>query len=135
MFQIAVVGAGTAGAAAATLHAMSPQLGQGANLALVDEVALADAIEAHGDVARALAAYSAARRRHLAFYQFMTRALTSLFQGDSRVMGVLRDRCFPMSRWLRFVRYRMVRTMIGVDRGLLRRPFPVGQLLRQLPSP
>ncbi|MBA3503670.1 MAG: FAD-dependent monooxygenase [Myxococcota bacterium] len=115
-------------------HAMSPQLGQGANLALVDAVALADALAAHEAVPGALAAYSAARRRHLAFYQFMTRALTPLFQGDSRVLGWLRDRTFPISRWLRFVRYRMTRAMVGIDRGIIRRPFPVGEIVRQLPE-
>lgn len=114
-------------------HAMSPQLGQGANLALVDAVALADALAAHGEVRPALVAYSAARRRHLAFYQFATRMLTPLFQGDSRVLGWLRDRLFPTSRWLRFLRYRMTRAMVGIDRGLLRRPFPVGEVVRQLP--
>ncbi len=113
-------------------HATSPQLGQGANLALIDAIALADALAEHADVARALAAYSASRRRHLAFYQFMTRALTPFFQSDSRVRGWLRDRLFPTSRWLRFLRYRMVRTMIGIDRGILRRPFPLPELLRQL---
>jgi 2-polyprenyl-6-methoxyphenol hydroxylase-like FAD-dependent oxidoreductase len=103
-------------------HAMSPQLGQGANLALVDAVALADCIEQHADVARALAAYSSARRRHLAYYQFMNRFLTPLFQSDSRILGFLRDTLFPTSRWFRYLRYRMVRTMCGIDRGLLRSP-------------
>jgi 2-polyprenyl-6-methoxyphenol hydroxylase-like FAD-dependent oxidoreductase len=115
-------------------HAMSPQLGQGANLALVDAVALADALAAHEAVPHALAAYSAARRRHLAFYQFATRALTPLFQGDSRVLAWLRDRVFPTSRWLRFVRHRMTRAMVGIDRGILRRPFPVAEILGQLPA-
>jgi 2-polyprenyl-6-methoxyphenol hydroxylase-like FAD-dependent oxidoreductase len=115
-------------------HAMSPQLGQGANLALVDAVALADALAANESVPRALAAYSAARRRPLAFYQVMTRALTPLFQGDSRVLAFLRDRLFPLSRWLGFVRHRMTRAMVGIDRGLVRRPFPVGEILRQLPE-
>jgi 2-polyprenyl-6-methoxyphenol hydroxylase-like FAD-dependent oxidoreductase len=116
-------------------HAMSPQLGQGANLALVDAVALADAIAAEPDVPRALAAYSRARRRHLAFYQFMTRLLTPLFQSDSRVLGWMRDRVFPTSRWWRYLRYRMVRAMVGIDRGVVRRPIPVAEILQyRLPS-
>jgi 2-polyprenyl-6-methoxyphenol hydroxylase-like FAD-dependent oxidoreductase len=115
-------------------HAMSPQLGQGANLALVDAVALADAIAAHDSVPRALAAYSAARRRHLAFYQFATRALTPLFQGDSRMLAFLRDRMFPASRWFGFLRRRMTRAMVGIDRGILRRPFPIVEIMRQLPA-
>ena len=115
-------------------HAMSPQLGQGANLALVDAVTLADCIASAPSVAGALAAYSTGRRRHLAFYQFATRAMTPLFQGDSRVLAWLRDRVFPTSRWLRFLRYRMTRAMVGIDRGVFRRPLPIAELVRQLPS-
>lgn len=110
-------------------HAMSPQLGQGANLALIDAVTLADAIAEHHTVEGALAVYTAARRRHLAFYQFATRALTPLFQSDSRVLGWLRDLTFPHSRWFGFFRRRMVRTMVGIDRGLLRRPMLVADVL------
>jgi hypothetical protein len=63
-------------------HATSPQLGQGANLALWDAMCLADAMAAgHGDVTAALAAYTAARRRHLDYYQLATRALTPFVQG------------------------------------------------------
>lgn len=110
-------------------HAMSPQLGQGANLALMDALGLADAIATEPDIARALAAYSAARRRHLAYYQFATRALTPLFQSDARLLGWLRDRVFPTSRWFGYLRRRMVRTMVGIDRGLVRRPMPLAPLL------
>ena len=115
-------------------HATSPQLGQGANLALVDAVALADALVAHGDVAPALAAYSRGRRRQLAYYQWMTRLLTPLFQGDSRLGAALRDLVFPASRWLPYLRRRMVRTMIGIDRGLVRAPLPLAELRAQLPG-
>lgn len=114
-------------------HAMSPQLGQGANLALIDAVALADALGESSKLESALAAYTAARRRHLAYYQFATRLLTPLFQSDSSLLGWLRDRLFPTSRWFRFLRRRMVRTMVGIDRGLVRPSFSVGELLRQLP--
>ncbi len=104
-------------------HAMSPQLGQGANLALMDAVVLADVIaESPDDVRRALAAYTTARRRHLGFYQLATRALTPLFQSDSRILGWLRDRVFPHSTWFRYFRRRMVRCMVGADLGLVRGP-------------
>ena len=110
-------------------HAMSPQLGQGANLALMDAVVLADVIaESPDDVPRALAAYTAARRRHLGFYQLATRALTPLFQSDSRLLGWMRDRVFPHSRWFRYFRHRMVRCMVGADRGLLRAPMSLASL-------
>lgn len=112
-------------------HATSPQLGQGANLALWDAMCLADALDGdHRDVAAALAAYTAARRRHLDYYQMATRALTPFFQSDARVLGVVRDLVFPISRWLGPLRRRMVRTMAGLDRGVIRRPIPLDELRR-----
>ena len=113
-------------------HATSPQLGQGANLALIDAAVLADAVAAGPTIDRALAAYSAQRRRHLGYYQFATRALTPLFQGDSRVLGWLRDLAFPTSRWLRPLRRRMVMMMTGIERGVVRRPMPLAELTRLL---
>lgn len=109
-------------------HATSPQLGQGANLALVDALALADALADAPTVDAALAAYSRARRRHLAYYQLATRALTPLFQSDSRAIGWLRDLTFPIACKLAPIRRRMVRTMLGVDLGLLRAPMPLAEL-------
>jgi 2-polyprenyl-6-methoxyphenol hydroxylase-like FAD-dependent oxidoreductase len=115
-------------------HATSPQLGQGANLALIDAIILADALANARSVAAALADYTAARHRHLNFYQFATRALTPLFQSDSRLLAFVRDLVFPQNRWIRPFRRRMIRTMIGADRGLVRKPFPIVEL-RALPPP
>ncbi|MEZ4366006.1 MAG: NAD(P)/FAD-dependent oxidoreductase [Kofleriaceae bacterium] len=109
-------------------HATSPQLGQGANLALWDARVLTACLGAAPSVGAGLAAYSAARRRHLAYYQFATRALTPFFQGDSRVLGWLRDRLMPTSRWVGPLRRRMVRTMCGLDRGIVRRPIALAEL-------
>jgi len=50
-------------------HAMSPQLGQGVNMALLDALALRDAVRAQGGGAEALQAYQAQRRAHVAVYQ------------------------------------------------------------------
>jgi 2-polyprenyl-6-methoxyphenol hydroxylase-like FAD-dependent oxidoreductase len=103
-------------------HATSPQLGQGANLALLDALALAEAVAAQPAVDDALAAYARGRRRHLAYYQRMTRWLTPFFQSRARVLGWLRDVAFPLGMRLPPVRRFMVRTMAGVERGWLRRP-------------
>lgn len=113
-------------------HATSPQLGQGANLALVDAAVLADAVAAEPTIDGTLASYSAQRRRHLGYYQFATRALTPLFQGDSRVLGWLRDLAFPASRWIRPLRRRMVLMMTGIERGIVRRPLPLAELTKLL---
>src|SRR5256885_2977071 len=53
----------------------------------LDAMCLADAFADRGEPAAALAAYTAMRRRHLNYYQLATRALTPLFQSDSRALG------------------------------------------------
>lgn len=118
-------------------HATSPQLGQGANLALWDAMCLADVLAGdHRDLGAALASYTAIRRQHLNYYQLATRALTPWFQSDSRLLGFVRNTIFPISRWLSPLRRRMVRTMAGLDRGILRRPIALEQLRAfALPAP
>lgn len=75
------------------LHAMSPQLGQGVNLALLDAVALgrllqADPVSAPAELRRGL---MRSRRRHVAVYQWLSRWLTPWFQSDQQWLGALRD--------------------------------------------
>lgn len=101
-------------------HAMSPQLGQGSNLALLDAMALGESIDAHAELAYAVPAYSRARRSQLRFYQWMTRLLTPFFQGDSRALGVLRDVFMPIASRTPILRGQMVATMCGVKRGIVR---------------
>ncbi|MDB4958712.1 MAG: Oxidoreductase [Myxococcales bacterium] len=98
-------------------HATSPQLGQGANLALVDACVLADAIARARSVEAGLVSYAAARRQHLRHYQTMARLLTPFFQSDSRVLGRLRDWVFPIANALPPLRNFMVSTMAGMSRG------------------
>jgi hypothetical protein len=42
----------------------------------------------------------------------------------------VRDLAFPVSRWLPPLRRWMVRTMAGLDRGIVRRPIPLDELRR-----
>ncbi len=79
-------------------HRASPQLGQGANMALLDAMALATALgQAEGDAALAL--YSKARRWHVMAYQVMSAVFTPQYQSDSRWLPVLRDRVlYPISQ-------------------------------------
>lgn len=72
-------------------HSTSPQLGQGANMALLDAAALAHALASNEDVADALAAYCAARRLHVRLFQALSLAFTPFYQSDSRLVPVLRD--------------------------------------------
>ena len=103
-------------------HAMSPQLGQGANLALMDAAALHDALAAHpGDLPRALRAYEDARRPSIRFYQRASRALTPLFQSRLGFLGPPRDLLMqPVVRALPPLRRESLRSLAGVKTGLLR---------------
>lgn len=72
-------------------HAMSPQLGQGVNMALLDAAALAECLDEHADVEHALEAYRRQRHAHVRIYQRMSRWLTPLFQSDYTVLAWWRD--------------------------------------------
>lgn len=116
-------------------HATSPQLGQGANLALVDAAALADALDDHDRLADALDAYSARRRRQLDYYQWATRFLTPFFQSDLAPLGWLRNAFMGLACKLPFVGTKMVRTMCGLEQGIFRgAPRPLPKLPRPLPA-
>jgi 2-polyprenyl-6-methoxyphenol hydroxylase-like FAD-dependent oxidoreductase len=96
----------------------SPQLGQGANLALVDAFELARALREAATLPDALARYSAGRRDHARFYSRASRLLTPFFQSDSRLAGLLRDLAFhPLAR-IPYVEREMVRTLAGMKTGL-----------------
>ena len=78
-------------------HRASPQLGQGANMALLDALALREALRRTKGIA-ALKLYAKARRWHVRTYQAMSRAFTPQYQSDSHILPVLRDRVlFPLS--------------------------------------
>ena len=80
-------------------HSASPQLGQGANMALLDAYALALALRTAPDVGAALAQAVAMRRRHVRLYQALTALFTPVYQSDSRVLPFLRDRIVgPLSK-------------------------------------
>lgn len=100
-------------------HATSPQLGQGANSALLDAVALADALAAETDHDAAFARYAATRRRHVRFYQRASALITPFFQGDSRAMPMLRDQLFHRMKIVPWLRLEMVRTLAGLKTGML----------------
>jgi len=73
-------------------HSTSPQLGQGANMALLDAAALAYALERAAGVDDALDFYARSRRRHVRVFQALSRAFTPFYQSDSTVLPFIRDR-------------------------------------------
>jgi len=112
-------------------HAMSPQLGQGANMALIDALVLRDALrETEGmasaragarresdRIAAALDVYQRRRRDHLGMYHFWSRWLTPLFQSELDRVAALRDVFFhPLSR-IPGGRGQSLRILTGTRRG------------------
>ncbi|EJN04034.1 NAD(P)/FAD-dependent oxidoreductase [Phyllobacterium sp. YR531] len=77
-------------------HSTSPQLGQGANMALLDAKALAHALVTTTDVTSALSRYAQSRRLHIRGFQTLSRAFTPFYQSDSRVLPFIRDRVVPV---------------------------------------
>jgi salicylate hydroxylase len=73
-------------------HSTSPQLGQGANMALLDAWALAKAVREETDLGRALARAAGMRGFHVRLYQALSALFTPAYQSDSRVLPFIRDR-------------------------------------------
>ena len=96
-------------------HAMSPQLGQGANLALLDAAALADALRG-GD---GVAGYTRRRWAHVRFYAFASRWMTPFFQSGRDRLAVPRDALMGSAARVPWIGRQMVRTMAGL---MARRP-------------
>ena len=93
-------------------HAMSPQLGQGANLALVDAWTLADCLRSAPSLAAALPEYTRRRRAHLRYYAWASRLMTPAFQSRLGVLAPPRDLLTqPLARvpWLRGADARLAR--------------------------
>jgi salicylate hydroxylase len=76
-------------------HSTSPQLGQGANMALLDAWALARGLAQEAELDRALKRAVAMRRGHVRLYQGLSRLFTPAYQSDGRALPFVRDRVVP----------------------------------------
>jgi len=101
-------------------HATSPQLGQGCNLALVDAMTFADAIDQSKTIPAAFNIYDKKRRRQIQYYQWATRFLTPFFQSNSKTLGAVRDLSMGLSCRIPLVSNLMLSTMCGFQEGLFR---------------
>ncbi|MDG2525031.1 NAD(P)/FAD-dependent oxidoreductase [Stenotrophomonas sp. HITSZ_GD] len=98
-------------------HAMSPQLGQGVNMALLDAWALCHALRVESSLARALPLYQRERQAHVSIYHFWSRWLTPLFQSERDVAARLRDVALrPLGR-VPGGRGHMLRVLSGTQHG------------------
>jgi 2-polyprenyl-6-methoxyphenol hydroxylase-like FAD-dependent oxidoreductase len=109
-------------------HAMSPQLGLGATLAVQDALALAHAVQERG-ASEGAAAYSGRRLCAVRGYQMLSRALTPCFQADGG--GLWRDGLFALGLKVPGVQRLMYRSIAAPADGV--KPVPAGavQALRR----
>ena len=94
-------------------HATSPHLGQGANLALLDAEALADALVAHAPLEQQLGAYARRRRWQTRRYALLSRGLSPFFQSDMTWLGPPRDMALPIMTAVPPLRAWMERVLAG----------------------
>jgi 2-polyprenyl-6-methoxyphenol hydroxylase-like FAD-dependent oxidoreductase len=100
-------------------HGTSPQLGQGATLALLDAHVLARALGLERDVPSALLRFQRERSAHARYYQFASRMLTPLFQADGRMVGNVRDAIMGPFGALPIFRNEFLATLTGHKTGIL----------------
>lgn len=80
-------------------HSTSPQLGQGANMALLDAMALSLAIEESKSIVDAMRRYTQLRSAHVKLFQLASQLFTPMYQSDSNILPWLRDTiAAPLSR-------------------------------------
>lgn len=93
-------------------HGMSPQLGQGANMAFIDAYFLNKLLNPH-DIVGSLEKYSKLRKKHLHFYTQASRFLTPLFQSDKLTCGLIRDYIFSYSQKLKYSQFMSSQILCG----------------------
>jgi 2-polyprenyl-6-methoxyphenol hydroxylase-like FAD-dependent oxidoreductase len=98
-------------------HGTSPQLGQGANLGLLDAHALARSLADSVDIVAAMDLFARRRGPSNRFYRSASHALTPFFQSDSVPLAILRDLVLRQACQTPFVRPMLTGVLAGLRRG------------------
>jgi len=101
-------------------HAMSPHLGQGTNLALVDATILADCLAETNSPLEAFRLFRRRQAGYLRYYAAVTFLLSPFFQSDWSVLGWLRDQALPLLPRIPWVKRQMLMTVAGLKGGFLK---------------
>ncbi|HJP88022.1 MAG TPA: NAD(P)/FAD-dependent oxidoreductase [Candidatus Limnocylindrales bacterium] len=94
-------------------HAMSPQLGMGASLALADAWSLAAALRDTTSLAEALDAYGRDRRAHVRWYTWLSRLMTPAFQSNLVPLAWGRDPMFSLAAEIGLARAQFAKILLG----------------------
>lgn len=100
-------------------HGTSPQLGQGANLGLLDAHALARSLAVNADLPAALADFARRRGPATRFYRQASHLLTPFFQSYQPLLGLARDALMMPACLAPGGRHLMTTTLAGLRRGWL----------------
>ncbi|WP_108809681.1 FAD-dependent monooxygenase [Sphingorhabdus sp. Alg231-15] len=95
-------------------HCTSPQLGQGANMALLDAKVLAKAIERAETTKDISRSYRRSRSFHINLYQLLSVIFTPLYQSNGRFLPFIRDVAIHNFARLPLVRSLITYTVSGV---------------------
>lgn len=108
-------------------HAMSPHLGQGINLAMIDAMLLADCLAETNSPPEAFRLFRCRQAGYLRYYAAVTCFLAPFFQSDWSILGWLRDQALPLLPKLGWVKRQMLMTVAGLKGGFVsgRRTFGV----------
>lgn len=102
-------------------HGMSPQLGQGANMALLDSYFLNKVlIENNNNLEVALPQYTLLRRPHIKFYTQASKLLTPLYQSEYQFYGRFRDVLFFTAKHMKFSRFISSQILCGRKNSWIR---------------
>jgi len=94
-------------------HAMSPHLGQGANLALADAETFARLLATTGDFSETCTRFETERRPPALYLSHLSYLLTPFFQSGSRILGLGRDIALPILTAIPPIRRLMAKTLAG----------------------
>ena len=98
-------------------HAMSPHLGQGLNLALLDAYRFAECLKESRSPRDAFARFHARQTAYLRYYAAVTFFLSPFFQSDNWLLGWGRDLTLPLLPKIPWVRRQMLMTVCGLKGG------------------
>lgn len=101
-------------------HAMSPHLGQGINIAMLDAWLLARCVRETNSPHEAFRLWHKRQEGYLRYYAAVTFFLSPFFQSDVTFLGWGRDVVLPWLPYVPFVKKQMVMTMAGLKGGFLK---------------